>query len=199
MYQKVTKINPNFVFNIKNSHSLDSLLEKLREKNHYTYQHSLNVYMYSISIGEKLKLKTTELKQLGQGALLHDIGKLKMSDKILKKPDSLTELEYQKIKKHPIQGVKIIGNNKNISNLKTAILEHHENFDGSGYPFGLSGENIALNARIIRIADSFDTMVSNRVYQSALPIEKAITELKENAGQQFDPEIVKSFAELILD
>ena len=197
--QKITHINSDIIFKINPSQSLHSLLQKLKEKDIYTYQHSFNVYMYSIAIGQQLNLNFSELQRLGLGALFHDIGKLEVSDEILKKPNSLTELEYQKIKKHPFYGVKILKQNEILNNIKTSILEHHENFDGSGYPFGLSRHNITLNARIIRIADSFDTMVSNRVYQTGLPIEEAIGDLEENSGQQFDPELIEIFTKLILN
>ena len=197
--QKVMDINSDFILNIDHSYSLSGLLQQLKEKDKYTYQHSFNVYMYSISIAKQLNLKSSELKRLGWGALLHDIGKLEVPNRILKKPGSLTELEYKKIQKHTLQGIKVLRENKILGNLKPTILEHHENFDGSGYPFGLVGKNIALHARIVRIADSFDTMISNRVYQTGLPIAEAVTELKRNSGQQFDPELIKPFIKILLD
>ena len=197
--QKVMDINSDFILNIDHSYSLSSLLQQLKEKDKYTYQHSFNVYMYSISIGKQLNLSPAELKKLGWGALLHDIGKLEVPDKILKKPGSLTELEYKKIQKHPLHGIKVLRENEILGNLKPTILEHHENFDGSGYPFGLVGKNINLHARIVRIADSFDTMTSNRIYQTGLSIEQAINELKENSGQQFEPNLVEPFLKIILD
>ncbi|MGM0496182.1 MAG: HD-GYP domain-containing protein, partial [Bacillota bacterium] len=141
--QAVRSVNNDFFININNSPSLNQLLQQLKEKDNYTYHHSFNAYMYSVAIGEQLQLKNDALNKLGWGALLHDIGKLEIADRILKKPRQLTDLEYNQIKKHPLNGVQILTKSNIISNLKTSVLEHHENFDGSGYPFGLSGTNIS--------------------------------------------------------
>jgi HD-GYP domain-containing protein (c-di-GMP phosphodiesterase class II) len=180
--QKIKKINNDFSLNGIVSKSLNELLKQLKRK-----------------VGKKLGLNSNQLKKLGWGSLLHDIGKLEIADQILKKPGALTELEYKRIKKHPLQGVKILTQNNIISNLKPAILEHHENFDGSGYPFGLAGTEISLFARIIRVADSFDSMTSTRVYKSGIPVKESIIELRNQANQQFDPNIVKSFTEILLN
>ena len=197
--QRKVNFENKFILKVEQSRVLNGLLEKLKTKDSYTYQHSFEVYTYSIALGEKLNLKTSDLKKLGWEALLHDIGKIDISDQILQKPGSLTELEYNKIKKHPLKGVRILTQNNILGNLKTAILEHHENFDGSGYPFGISKREISLHARIIRIADSFSSMTNDRVYKSAMSLKETITELREQAGKQFDPKLVRNFIKILTD
>jgi len=133
------------------------------------------------------------LDKLEISALFHDIGKLGVPDSILLKPGKLDELEFQKIKEHPTIGVNIL---KNIEFLKGSfpiILHHHERYAGNGYPDGISGKDIPLEARILCVADTYDAMTSDRPYRKALPHEEAVAEIIRFKGSQFDPEIVDAF------
>ncbi len=132
------------------------------------------------------------------GALLHNIGKVTLSGVDLFKPGSLDEVEWIELKRHPETGYRILSSNRKMGRLAEYILTHHENWDGSGYPGGLKGEEIPLIARMVRIADAFVAMTAARSYREALTEEQAAEELKENAGTQFDPTQVEIFLNRIL-
>jgi HD-GYP domain-containing protein (c-di-GMP phosphodiesterase class II) len=132
-------------------------------------------------------------------SLLHDIGKIGITDSILLKPDSLTEEEWVEMKKHPVIGYRIASASPDLQQISSYILRHHERYDGGGYPDGLKGEEIPLLARIISIADAYDAMTSDRPYRQGMPKTRAINELKKNAGSQFDPNLVNIFLEAIED
>lgn len=168
----------------------------LDSKHHYTEGHSIRVANYAVLIALLLGLKHKEIKQIRIAALLHDIGKLGIPKSILDKSASLTEEEFNIIKNHPPFGVRII---KKVSLLKKniSVLEaDQEHWDGSGYPKGLKGKEIPLAARIILVADTFDAMTSDRAYRKAVLPEKALAELENCAGKDFDPEIVKVACQL---
>jgi HD-GYP domain-containing protein (c-di-GMP phosphodiesterase class II) len=137
------------------------------------------------------------LKNIKYGALLHDIGKVGVDLSILNKPGRLTDEEYEIIKTHPMQGYEIIKPIKFLQDKFAAIKYHHERWDGTGYPEGLKGEEIPLEARIVSVADTFDAMTSTRSYRKALDKEIAIEEIKKNAGKQFDPRVVAAFLKII--
>lgn len=165
----------------------------------YTAGHSERVAAISLKIGKELGLSEDILERLEISALFHDIGKLGVPDNILLKPGKLDELEFQKIKEHPSIGVNIL---KNIDFLKDAlptILHHHERYSGNGYPDGISGKDIPLEARIICIADTFDAMTSDRPYRKGLSHEEAIAEIVRFKGIQFDPDIVDNFLSINRD
>jgi diguanylate cyclase (GGDEF)-like protein/PAS domain S-box-containing protein len=160
-----------------------------REK--HGYGHSQRVADAAETIGSNFGLSGAELVDIRGASLLHDIGKIGISDTILNKSDRLTPLEWEIVKKHSIEGAKIVSQIKKISHLATLIRHHHEWYDGTGYPDGLKGQTIPLGARIICIADAYDTMVTPRSYGNVISHNEALTELEQCSGTQFDPEIIK--------
>ncbi len=161
-----------------------------------TAAHTERVKQYSIEIGMKLGYKDNELVHLKWGAILHDIGKLGVPDNILMKKDALTDDEIETVKKHTTIGAKFIETLDFLKKAKDASMYHHEHYDGSGYPKGLKGEQIPMDARIVALADVYDAMTSQRPYRKAVSEEEVDTMIKENAGSQFDPQIVKAFFEI---
>jgi putative nucleotidyltransferase with HDIG domain len=162
-------------------------------KDHNTYGHSKKVTEYATTIAEAMGYKPEDLEQIRVGAMLHDIGKIGVSDSILQKKGKLTPDEMQKIQAHPNTGVAIIRHIKSLQGCLAAVQYHHERFDGTGYPAGLKSNNIPLDARILAVADAFDAMTSDRPYHKRRSYDDAIQELIDCAGTQFDPEIVKVF------
>jgi diguanylate cyclase (GGDEF)-like protein len=158
-----------------------------------THNHSKQVHDYAIAIGEGLGLDPLEINRLGTCALLHDIGKIGISDEILHKQEKLTDMEWEVIKAHPALGASIISHSIQLAPSIAGILHHHEKYDGKGYPDGLKGEEIPLESRIITVADSFAAMTSSRIYSKTLSFEAGIEELKRESGKQFDPKIVEVF------
>jgi putative nucleotidyltransferase with HDIG domain/excisionase family DNA binding protein len=155
--------------------------------------HSSAVSRMAMAIGRRLELPEGSLRNVRLGAMLHDIGKFTISQQILNKPGKLTGTEYSAIKLHARAGREMLRSIKPFNCVADIISQHHERFDGSGYPFGLRGERISVEARIITLADSFDAMTSSTSYKKALTTEGAFRELQSNAGTQFDPGIVHVF------
>lgn len=166
-------------------------------RDRYTHNHSKRVHEFSIAIGNGLDMKPLELNLLGTCALLHDIGKIGISDEILNKPEPLAEEEWKIIKSHPLLGASIISHSSQLGPCVEVILHHHEKYDGTGYPDALKGEAIPLESRILAIADAFAAMTSTRVYSKELTYELAIEEIKACAGVHFDPILVKIFTEVV--
>jgi len=185
--------------------SLTSLVSAIEAKDPYTQQHSSRVTEYSKKIANKLGCGYDDIHRLDSTGPLHDIGKIGIHDTILNKPGSLTNEEFEEIKNHPLIGVNIV-TPLGLDPLEQAIIRnHHERWDGKGYPDGLSGEQIPILSRILSVADAFDAMNSNRAYRKSLPFSVCIGELERNSGTQFDPQIVdaaisvfKSDPELVL-
>ena len=171
------------------------LLEALKEKNPYTYGHSKRVSQYTKMISEKMHLSNEVIQKYEAIALLHDIGKLRIPDSLLNKNGTLTEVEFDTMKKHCVFGVEIIENESFDSEVIFGIMFHHERVDGKGYPTGLKGSEIPLVARIIAVANTFDAMTSDRPYRKSLDVQTAIEELERCKGSQFDPNI----AQLMID
>lgn len=170
-----------------------TLAETIEKRDPYTGNHTKRVMEYSLAIGKTLELPEKDMARLQLGAVLHDIGKIGIRDSVLLKESSLTDEEFEQIKKHPLYGEEII---RCISQLKSAIpgvKHHHEKFSGRGYPDGLKGEEIDITARIISVADSFDAMTTNRPYRKGLSLDEAFEELRKYSGSQFDPHIVDAF------
>jgi diguanylate cyclase (GGDEF)-like protein len=165
-------------------------------KDHYTYGHSKKVRQYAMDIAAAMDYKHEEIERISAAALLHDIGKIGVNDRVLKKSDSLTSDEWKLVRAHPELGVSIIKHVDELKGCLAAVLYHHERYDGTGYPAGLNGKNIPLDARIMAVADAFDAMTSDRPYRKRMTNEAALTELQQCAGKQFDPEIVKIFVNL---
>lgn len=179
--------------------SIYSLLQTIQMRDQYTAQHSRNVAEKSVWIAREMNLYGEFQQNLYIAGLLHDIGKIAIPDSILIKPDSLTINEYVEIKKHPQLGMDLLRHAPVMRNqtIRDAILYHHERYDGNGYPSGLRGEEIPLSARIMAIADTYDAMTTNRVYQRKRTPEDALRIIEENAGTQFDPKIVDTFSKLM--
>ncbi|MCL5986512.1 MAG: HD-GYP domain-containing protein [Actinobacteria bacterium] len=169
-------------------------LGKLIEmRDYYTGQHVKKLKDLATLIGERMKFNQKEIDDLRIASSLHDIGKIGIDDKILNKPSQLTEEEFTKIKRHPITGANAIRNIASLKSIYKTILYHHERFDGKGYPFGLKEENIPISARVLSVMDAFEAMTSDRPYRKAMPIERAISIIKNESGKQFDPEVVDVF------
>ena len=166
-------------------------------KDHYTYGHSRKVSDYSVAIAEALGLPQDRIATIRAAGLLHDIGKVGIPDSILSKRGPLTDEEWELIRAHPKLGVEILRHIIDLVNCLPAILHHHEHYDSSGYPSGLKGDNIPLEARILAIADAYDAMTSLRPYRDQLSSQQALNELKRYAGTQFDPELVDIFCKAI--
>jgi len=170
-----------------------NLLE-LKMFDNYTYFHSVNVSIISLSIAYHLNLNKNEMLTVGIAALLHDIGKIFVGTDILNKPDKLTEEEYEIMKTHSKKGYDILSKDTNIPAKTTVtVLSHHEHYDGSGYPNGLVGDKIILYGRIVCIADVYDALTSDRPYRKGYTVLEGVEYLMANSGKLFDPELVKIF------
>ena len=174
---------------------LSSLAQAMEKKDMGTYGHCRRVSYCSRLIAATLDLNEKDREDLKAAATLHDIGKIGISDFVLGKKGPLNDEEKSIIMNHPSKGVEILKPIKHFESILPAILHHHENYDGSGYPAGLSGENIPLFARIIAVADTYDAILSVRPYRSSATHKEAIKELLRCAGKQFDPRLVKAFVE----
>ncbi len=174
--------------------TIKSMIEAVDAKDPSTRGHSERVRRYSHIIGEGLGFKPDELKSLELAALLHDVGKIGLPDIILNnEKEYLSENQWELVRMHPEIGVAILSHVAQLKSILPAIGQHHERFDGQGYPNGIDGENITLFARIIAVADSFDAMTMNRTYRSRFSLDKALSELSQNSGSQFDPQLVNLF------
>jgi HD-GYP domain-containing protein (c-di-GMP phosphodiesterase class II) len=151
------------------------------------------VVTFSLRLGYELGLDKQALRDLELGALLHDIGKIGVPDAILRKPAQLNGEEWAKMKMHPLHGQKILRNIEFLQGAARIVAQHHERWDGKGYPFGLRGEDIDIGARIFAVVDAFDAMISDRIYQRGRSYQEALRELERCAGTQFDPLVVEAF------
>jgi len=159
----------------------------------YTHGHSDRVMQHSRLIAEGLHLDKEHVQRICTAALMHDIGKIGIPLDALKKPQKLTKAEYEMFKEHPDKGRRILEPIDFLKDIVPAVYHHHEQYDGTGYPLGLKGEEIPLEARILAVADTYDAMTSDRAYRAALSHEIAVAELKRCAGTQFDPRMVAVF------
>jgi response regulator RpfG family c-di-GMP phosphodiesterase len=166
-------------------------------KDPYTHGHSENVMRYTVVLAKHLGLSDAEIESVKYAGLLHDIGKIGISELILNKPSRLTQFEFDEIKKHPGVGAKIIADVPFLQPLVPFVLHHHEFYDGSGYPDGIGGDDIPFGARILSVADVFEAMTSNRPYRKALVPEIAIKTLIAGKGKQFDPHILDGFLKVL--
>jgi len=177
--------------------AVHALAATVDAKDHHTYGHSKKAAEYAAQIAHALGYSGDKIAMLKAAALLHDIGKIRVPDNILLKPGSLTDSEWIAIREHPKFGVAILKHIKSLSGCLPVIQHHHEHFDGKGYPAGLRGENIPLEARILAIADAYDAMTSPRPYRpNVLHHQEALDEIVRCAGSYFDPEIVRVFASI---
>jgi putative two-component system response regulator len=180
---------------LKKAHldTVKALIEAIDAKDPYTRGHSDRVREMSLRIGRKLGFTEDRVEGLEYGALLHDIGKLGIKDEVLQKQGPLTPEEYEHIQEHPLIGVKIVEEIDFFKDQVPMIRHHHEHFDGSGYPDGLAGEEIPLEARIIAVSDAFDAMTSARPHRTKMILEDTLAEMKKRKCEQFDPHILEIF------
>ncbi len=171
--------------------TLRALVRSIDAKDPYTCGHSERVARISKFLAEQMQLTEEEIENTYMAGLLHDIGKIGIRGSTLRKDARLTDDEFEEIKKHPQIGAGILKGIKQISIVVNGVLTHHERYDGKGYPFGLSGNNIPVIGRIVNIADTFDAMISSRPYRRSLPISKVLHEISRFSGTQFDPEIAE--------
>lgn len=177
--------------------TIKALVNAVEAKDSWTKDHSENVTNYSLKIADYLGLSESQKDIIRYAGVLHDIGKIGISNTITDKPDKLTEDEWERIKEHPLIGQRILDPIDYLEPVKVCIQTHHERCDGSGYPFGLRAHEISLETRIISVADAFDAMTHSRPYRSALSIGEAVAELKRSAGSQFDSAVVGSLVKII--
>ena len=176
-----------------NEEILLSLATVIDMRDSYTMGHSKIVSEYAVQIAEQLDLSVERVDLIRTGALLHDIGKIGIPDSILFKPGPLTDDEFELIKQHPVRGAELVRTNNCLRKMVPLIRHHHERFDGRGYPDGLQGREIPLEARILCLADAVQAMQSDRPYRNALSREEILAEINKHAGPQFDPQVVKAF------
>lgn len=173
--------------------TLKALTTALETRDSETHGHSERVVSYSLRLGREYGLDESQLKSLEFGSLLHDIGKIGVPDSILRKPAKLTEDEWVRMREHPLHGQQILRGIEFLEGAARVVAQHHEKWDGSGYPLGLKDNDIDLCARIFAVADAYDAMTSDRVYRRGKSYEMAAKELDDWAGRQFDPKVVEAF------
>ncbi len=176
---------------------VETMAQALDARDPYTAGHSLRVAEYSYKLALAMGIPNEEAETIRIAAQLHDIGKIGIPDAVLQKPGPLSAEEYGLIKLHPQIGRRILEKVGRFDRLLAVVELHHENYDGTGYPYGLVGADVPLAARIVRVADAFDAMTSTRSYRSSLALRSAVHEIERNAGRMFDPLAVKAFLRLV--
>jgi len=179
--------------------TIHALNEALHAKDAYTGGHTGRVEQYAVDLAAAYGLPLADCELIRTAALLHDIGKIGIPDDILNKPGRLTRAEYELIQEHSSIGAKILGNVKSLKRVSQIIIQHHERYDGSGYPNRLKGDEISIEASILMVSDSYDAMTTDRPYRKALTNEQAICELNKFSGTQFHPMLAKCFIEGVLN
>ncbi len=179
--------------------SVLALAAAAEARDRYTYEHVTRVAELSVLIGQAMGLPRLRLRALAQGAMLHDVGKLCISDLVLQKPDKLTPEEFEQIKRHPALGYELLMRLKGFEREALVVRHHHEWFDGSGYPDGLRGEEIPLEARIVAVADMYDALTTDRPYRPAYSHEQAMAIIEKESGTHLDPACVEAFRRALGD
>jgi HD-GYP domain-containing protein (c-di-GMP phosphodiesterase class II) len=187
---------PFFHYLSKGIKELTSMVKNVEEKDIYTHEHGMRVRNYSLKIAEILGFSSERLENIIFASLCHDVGKVFVPIEVLNKPEKLTEEEFDLIKKHPVDGAKM-AKGTFMGNLDEIIAQHHERIDGTGYPYGLKGDEILLEAKIIALADSFDAMTSDRSYRKAMDMEVAFKELKSLSGIHYDEVVMEAFEKVL--
>ncbi len=194
-YYQLKYDNDKLISDLKElfSGTIKAIMEALDAKDSYTSGRSKRITYYSIILAKQLGLSTIDTGKVELAGMLHDIGMIGVSDEILYKIDALSQEEYDEIKKHITYSVKILEDIKQLKDVVEIIKYHHEKYDGTGYPYGVKGEDIPLGSRIIAVADAFDSIISNRIYRNKIELQDALNEIKKGALTQFDPVVVKAF------
>jgi len=190
---------PSFHLTRDDMQGMMEMARTVEEKDATTAGHCSRLERLAILTGERLNLHANQLVDLSYAAYLHDIGKIRVPDEILNKEGALTAEEQAEIRKHTAYGGEILAEKEFLANAAKAVVSHHENFDGSGYPEGLKGDEIPIEARVIRVVDTYDAITSARPYQGALSKEEAIRELVMGVDKQFDRRVVGAFIEVVSD
>lgn len=177
--------------------TIEALSKSMEAKDTYTSGHASRVKEYALRLAHFMKLTDKQVQNIEKAAVLHDIGKIGIDDSILRKPSGLTGEEYEQIKLHPGIGADILKNVNFLRDISEIIRCHHERYDGKGYPKGLKGDEISIEASILAIADVYDAMTSNRPYRSSLDTQTALDEIKFNSGLQFNPKVANAFLEMM--
>ena len=175
--------------------SIQALAAAIDEKDAYTRGHSERVRRYAVVIARRLGLSPAEVRNVEIGALLHDVGKIGIEDRILNKPGPLTPEEYEIMKTHPERGANIMAPIRPMRDILPSLKHHHERWDGTGYPAGLNADGIPLSARIVTVADVWDAMTTNRPYQRAMALEEGLERMEFLAGRMFDPAVARAFVD----
>jgi putative nucleotidyltransferase with HDIG domain len=173
-----------------------TLSQVIDARDNSLFGHSASVSKYAVEIGKVLGMSEEDLHELKRGALVHDIGKLAISEKILQKPGSLSEMEFKIVKTHTLIGERIMKQTKGMEKVATIIGQHHEHYNGEGYPRKLKGEEILIESRIVTLCDSVDTMLSTRAYKEARTLEDVVKEVRRCSGTHFDPKVAEAFLEI---
>ncbi|MDD4981047.1 MAG: HD domain-containing protein [Candidatus Omnitrophica bacterium] len=174
------------------------LAQAIDARDHYTHSHSENVAKYAVAIAEEMRLSANEVALIRDACELHDLGKIGVEDNILSKPSALTPQEWEQIKRHPQMGAQILEPLTFLDGVIDLVKQHHEHYDGKGYPEGRMGDDILLGARIIHVADAYEAMRSARSYRKVpLTKEEAVAEIKKHNGTQFDPKVVDAFLKIV--
>lgn len=174
-----------------------AMVSVLESKSSYFIHHSMRVSRYARGIGKELELSKVDIEKLGIAGMLHDFGNIGIKEELFQKPEKLSSQEYETVKKHPLNAELILEPIGNLSDVIDDIRHHHEHFDGTGYPDGLNGETIPLRSRILAVAETFDSLTSDRPYRRKVGMEKALQEIREHTGTQFDPSVVQAFERFI--
>ncbi|MBI4317181.1 MAG: HD domain-containing protein [Chloroflexi bacterium] len=179
--------------------TIEALVMAIEAKDGYTRGHSEQVIKYAVAIANEMGLPAEQVEDIRVGAVLHDIGKIGVSEAIINKPGPLTDEEWRLMRDHPRMATKIIDSFNRSRDILLMVYHHHESYDGRGYPTGIKGNDIPLSARILKVADSFEAMTSKRPYQRTKTFEEALVELKNCSGRQFDPLIVAAFERALIN
>ncbi|HAS53885.1 MAG TPA: HD-GYP domain-containing protein [Nitrospiraceae bacterium] len=177
--------------------TVQALVAAVEAKDPYTRWHSTNVAKYAVAIAREMGMSPTQLEEIHIASILHDVGKIGISERIISKPERLSREEFDIMKDHPAHGIRILEPIGFSPFITQSIYQHHERYDGKGYPQSLSGEDISLGARILNVADTIDAMVSERPYRGMISSLEVIAELEQESGKQFDPAISSAARRLI--
>ena len=174
-----------------------ALVAAIEMKDKYAYGHSLREAGYAVALAQAMRLPKQQVEDIRRGALIHDIGMIFVSPRIIHKPVELAEDEFEAVKKHAALGAAVVSKVHLLRDVAKIVRHHHERYDGSGYPDGLADDHIPLGARVVAVADAFEAMTEERPYRRMLTLDKALAELERHAGGQFDPRVMKTFVSLV--